>query len=84
MSGPSPPAPCLDRMFEGPEQTAQCCSSDAPCSLVFLGAGTCRPWECLESSYGDCKLDKQDRFLSSVSLHQDHRHNGHTQPELLG
>lgn len=82
MSGPSPPAPCLVRMFEGPEQTAQSCSLLLPAARHSWGrgVGTCRPWEHLESSYRDCKVDKQEEFLSFIFLSQDHRHNGDNQP----
>lgn len=46
------------------------------------GGGTCRPRERLESSYRDRKADKQDGLLSSIFLHQDHRHSGDKQPLL--
>lgn len=39
MSWRSPPAPCLDRVFERPEQTAQRPLLSAPGSLVFSGGG---------------------------------------------
>lgn len=61
MSGPSPPA-LFGQDVDGASANSPAPGLYAPGSLVFSGAegvGTYRPWECLESSYSDCKVDKQ-------------------------
>ena len=79
---PPPPAPCLDRMFVGPEQTVPG-GAVAPTLRVLGGGVTCRPWLCLRP-FTTTEDGERNRTLSALFPPQDPGHDGWEPAGVVG